>query len=185
MRAQLDGLVAAGRVTGYTLEEDAGYLYAENPTLTYRMYAQGPESHRNLGEFAAAVAELGPRMRLSRVEGVVADGGRLWRSRQLCLTAEFPGEQGLAAAADLVHRRFTALPGAAAGSWRLPDVRMVGGRPLGTVTAYAHHWAHADADAVVLTLQPAPPLHGAVTRRLRILDSWLAFLERREVAVAS
>lgn len=185
IRARLDGLVAAGRITGHTLEEDAGYLRARVPTLTYRMYAEGSESHRNLGEFAAAVAELGPRMRLSRVEGVVAIGARLHRSRQLCLTAEFADADSLAAAAGLVHRRFTALPGAAPGSWRLPDVRMLGGRPPGTVAAYAHFWPDAGGSAVVLTLDAAPPLPGASSRGVRILESWLAYLEGGALAVAS
>ena len=193
IRARLDELVRSGRATGYTLEEDAGYLQAQAPTLTYRMYTRGPESHLNLGEFAAAIADLAARMRLSRLEGVVGDGGCLLRSRQLCLTAEFASESRLTRATDLVQRRFTALPGGAPGSWRLPDVRVVGGRPPGTAAAYAHCWPGEDLSAVLLTLSPAPPLPGAQTRELRILDTWRSFLgrdrppgvRREPVAVAS
>ena len=181
---RLDSLARAGRITGYTLEEDSGYLSAGIPTLTYRMYADGPESQLNLGAFAAGVSRLGPRMRLSCLRGVLADGGRLLRSRQLCLTAEFAEERDLTAAACLVHSRFTAAPDAAPGSWRYPDVRMTGARPPGTAEAFAHHWPVDGRSAVVLTLDPQPPLDGARTFAVRILDSWVGFLGRDELAVA-
>src|SRR5690349_17212528 len=103
----LDALVAARRVTGYTIEEDTAYLTARRPTLTYRMYAEGSESHRNLGEFAAAMSRLALSMRLSPLAGVVAGVGGPRRSRQLCLTAELAGGRQLDAALGLVARRFT------------------------------------------------------------------------------
>ena len=77
----LDQLVVLGRVTGYTVEEDTGYIGALVPTLTYRMYMDGPESHLNLGAFAAAMADLGTTMRLSRVQGTVVYQGAPHRSR--------------------------------------------------------------------------------------------------------
>src|SRR5258708_8256603 len=87
--SELDRLVLSGRVTGYTVEEDTGYIGARVPTLTYRMYIDGPESHLNLGAFAAAMADLGTTMRLTRVQGAVAYRGAIGRSRQLCLPVEF------------------------------------------------------------------------------------------------
>ncbi|HEX6348556.1 MAG TPA: hypothetical protein VF160_04105 [Candidatus Dormibacteraeota bacterium] len=181
---RLASLARAGRITGYTLEEDARYLSAGAPTLTYRMYADGPESQLNLGAFAASVSRLGPRMRLSCLRGVLADRGRLLRSRQLCLTAEFTEELDLAAAACLVHSGFTAAPDAAPGSWRYPDVRITGARPPGTAAAFAHRWPVDGQSAVVLSLDPQPPLEGGRTYEVRILESWVAFLGRSDLAVA-
>jgi len=108
--AALDGLVRSGRVTGYTVEEDSSYLGAHVPTLTYRMYMDGPTSHLNLGAFACAMGELAMTMKLSRVHGTVAREGALVRSRQLCLTAEFAGEREIGAAMAVVHARFVAAP---------------------------------------------------------------------------
>lgn len=179
IRIRLDELVAAGLATGYTVEEDAAYLTARRPTLTYRMYSDRAASHRNLGEFAAAMAELGAAIRLSRVEGVMPRPGSLaGRTRQLCLTAEFTSQAALHAAAALVQRRFTASRAAAPGSWRLPDVRISGAEPPGTVPAYAHQWRAGRATAVLLTLSPLAPLAGARTSRVRIMRSWLEFLGR-------
>src|SRR4029077_10574137 len=127
--AELDGLVSSGRITGYTVEEDPSYLCAHVPTLTYRMYMDGPTSHLNLGAFASAMGELAMTMKLSRVHGTVAHGSALVRSRQLCLTAEFAGEREIGAAMAVVHARFVAAPTAAPGSWRFPDVRVTGALP--------------------------------------------------------
>ena len=178
---QLDRAVVTGRVTGYTLEEDAGYLNARLPTLTYRMYADGPESHLNLGEFAATIAGLDARMRLSRVDGTVAEAGALRRSRQLCLTAEFDRERELERALELVQGRFTYAPTAAPGSWRLPDVRVAGAAPTDTAAVYAHRWQNGKINAVVLTLDAEAPAGGAVTSRIHILRSWVGFLSRLPV----
>ena len=130
--AALDRLVRSGRVTGYTVEEDSSYLGAHVPTLTYRMYMDGPTSHLNLGAFASAMGELATTMKLSRVHGTVARGGALVRSRQLCLTAEFAGAREIGAAMAVVHARFVAAPTAAPGSWRFPDVRVTGALPTAT-----------------------------------------------------
>lgn len=167
----LDALVTAGRVTGYTIEEDTGYLTAQRPTLTYRMYAEGPESHRNLREFAAAVSRLAVSMRLSRVAGVVAGAGGICRSRQLCLTAELAGDRRLDAALGLVARRFTAAPTAVPGSWRYPDVRVTGaGTPGGAVRAFAHRYG---GGVVVLTPGAEPPVAGGRTFPVGLHASWL------------
>ena len=90
IHSRLDHLVAVGRLTGYTVEEDTDYLEARVPTLTYRMYADGAASNLNLVAFAAAVAELGAVMRLSRVRGNVAYAGLIQRSNQLFLMVNLP-----------------------------------------------------------------------------------------------
>jgi hypothetical protein len=174
----LDALVAGRRVTGYTIEEDTGYLTASRPTLTYRMYATDPQSHRNLGEFAASISQLAVTMRLSRVAGVVVQAGRLRRSRQLCLTAELASGRHLDAALCLVARRFTAAPAAASGSWRYPDVRVTGaGSARGAASAFAHRYG---GGVVVLTLGDEPPVAGARTFRVGVHPSWLELLEPAE-----
>jgi hypothetical protein len=174
--SHLDDLVTSGRVTGYTVEEDTSYLGAQVPTLTYRMYMDGPESHLNMGAFAAAMAELATTMRLSRVQGAVAHEGSIWRSRQLCLTSEFAGQDALDAAVDIVHDRFIAAPAAAPGSWRYPDVRVSGAEPSCTAGVFAHQWPGDCASAVVLTLEPEPPADGGRTHRVHVLQHWLSYL---------
>lgn len=173
----LDRLVLAGHATGYTVEEDTGYIGARVPTLTYRMYVDGPESHLNLGAFAAAMADLGTTMRLSRVYGAVAYQGAIQRSRQLCLTVEFAGEGAIGDALDIVHDRFVAAPEAAPGSWRFPDVRVTGAEPHSTAGAFAHRWQHGRAGAVVLTLDENAPACGARTAPVHVLRSWVSYLE--------
>ena len=182
--ADLDRLVLIGRVTGYTVEEDTGYIGARVPTLTYRMYMDGHESHLNLGAFAAAMADLGTTMRLSRVQGAVAYHGTIWRSRQLCLTVEFAGERALGDALDIVHDRFVAAPEAAPGSWRFPDVRVTGAEPRSTVAAFAHRWQRGHAGAVVVSLHEDAPAAGAVTAPVHVLQSWVSYLEGSPIEFA-
>ena len=181
--AQLDALVANGRVTGYTIEEDTRYLEARVPTLTYRMYVGDAESHLNLGAFAAAMSELGPIMRLSRVRGNLGDAGLIRRSKQLCLTAEFENDRALDDALRVVYGRFIAAPAAAPGSWRYPDVRISGAAPVETSGVFAHHWKNDHA--VVLTLEPDPPANGASTHPVRVLRSWVSFLKRNSTVVTT
>jgi hypothetical protein len=175
--SELDHLVVSGRVTGYTVEEDTGYIGARVPTLTYRMYMDGPESHLNLGAFAAAMADLGTTMRLTRVQGAVAYRGAIWRSRQLCLTVEFAGEGAVGDALDIVYDRFVAAPEAAPGSWRFPDVRVTGAEPRSTAAAFAHHWPFGRDGAVVLSLDENAPARGARTAPVHVLRSWVRYLE--------
>jgi hypothetical protein len=182
--SELDQLVVSGRVTGYTVEEDTCYIGARVPTLTYRMYMDGPESHLNLGAFAAAMADLGTTMRLSRVLGAVAYQGAVWRSRQLCLTVEFAGEGALGVALDIVHDRFVAAPEAAPGSWRFPDVRVTGAQPRSTATAFAHRWPHGSDGAVVLSLDEDAPARGARTTPVHVLMSWVSYLQGNPIEFA-
>lgn len=185
MREHLDRLVRAGEATGYSVEEDPAYLAARVPTLTYRMYADAPLSHLNLGAFAAAVADFGARMRLSRVEGVLGEGGRLLRSRQLCLTAEFASGASVQRAVGLVRERFTASAASTPGSWQLPDVRITGVEPPGTAAAYAHCWPSERGTIVLLSLSRDAGLPGARTAAVRVLEPWLDFLGRPAVAVGA
>ncbi len=186
IQQSLDDLVAAGQITGYTLEEDTAYLEARVPTLTYRMYADGAASHLNLGAFAAAMAELGAAMRLSRVRGNLGVSGAIRRSKQLCLIAEFASTSALDDAVQVVYGRFIAAPAAAPGSWRYPDVRVVGTEPVGLSAAYAHHWKTDRGSVVALTLDPEPPLAGGRTVPVGILRNWVAFLSgKRELAMSS
>jgi ligand-binding sensor domain-containing protein len=180
---RLDALVAAGTVTGYTVEEDSAYLLALVPTLTYRMYTDDPESHRNLGEFAATMADLGAaEMRLSRVHGAVAaGGGSIRRTRQLCLRAEFADQAALELALEIVRCRFVAAPEAAPGSWHYPDLRVAGSAAAGTASVHAHRWWLEDRSAVALTLDANPPLAGATSHRVWVLPSWLGYLARVEL----
>jgi hypothetical protein len=173
----LDQLLVAGRLTGYTIEEDSAYLEARIPTLTYRMYVDGAASHQNLGAFAAAMAELGAVMRLSRVRGNLGECGAIRRSRQLCLTAEFGSKQALNVAVQTVHRRFIAAPAAAPGSWHYPDVRVVAAEPQAMAHAFAHCWKADSATAVALTLDSEPPIYGAQTVGVRVLCNWITFLQ--------
>lgn len=182
--SHLDRLVASGRLTGYTVEEDTSYLCARLPTLTYRMYTEGPESHLNFGAFAAAMAGLGAAMRLWRLQGVVAEEGLIRRSPQLCVAAEFVDESGLADALHIINRRFVAAPAAAPGSWRYPDVRVSGAEPLSTAAVYAHQWQIGRSGVVVLTLDPQPPADGARTDRVRVLPRWVGLLQSCSIGAA-
>ena len=174
VRITLDRLVSAGMLSGYTLEDDSSYLDARRPTLTYRMYSEGAKSHRNLGEFVAALADLGAQLRLSPVTGTVA-GACLRRSRQLCVTGTFRWDWQVEEAVALVERRFTAGAGAAVpGSWRYPDVRITAVAPAGTIAAWAHRWV--EAGVVVLALSPAAPAPGGTVSRVRVLERWLDLL---------
>ena len=184
MLERLDALVAAGRITGYTVEEDSAYLSALVPTLTYRMYSDDPESHRNLGEFATAMADLGAaEMRLSRVLGAVAaESGTIRRTRQLCLRAEFADQAALELALEIVRSHFVAAPASAPGSWRYPDLRVAGAAAAGTASVNAHRWWLEGRSAVALTLDADPPLAGATSHRLWVLSSWVGYLGRGEFA---
>src|SRR5258708_34725241 len=133
------------------------------------MYIDGPESHLNLGAFAAAMADLGTTMRLTRVQGAVAYRGAIWRSRQLCLTVEFAGEGAMGDALDIVYDRFVAAPEAAPGSGRFPDVRVTGAEPRSTAAAFAHHWPCGRGGAVVLSLEEDAPPDGARTSPAHVI----------------
>ncbi|MDQ6773843.1 MAG: hypothetical protein M3024_12785 [Candidatus Dormibacteraeota bacterium] len=69
-----------------------------------------------------------------------------------------------------------AAPAAAPGSWRFADVRVAGGSAPGTAPVHAHRWPVGGRCAVVLTLDPEPPLTGATSHRLQVLPSWVEIL---------
>lgn len=173
----LDALVASGRVTGYTIERDADYLVARRPTLTYRMYADGSDSHRNVGEFASTMAYLGARsVNVTRAHGAVVNGADVLRSRQVCVTAEFDSEAGIEAALDQVLDRFASAPAAAPGSWIYPDLRVTAAKAHRLLAVHAFRWPVGRLSAVVLAVDEAPPAPGAQRYRLRVHPRFESFL---------
>lgn len=165
----LDRLVGEGRLSGHTVEADTSYLDSARPTLTYRMYAGGATSERNLGTFCAAMEAIGARLRVTRLVGTVAGRHGVVRTDQRCAFAAFTSEGQLERAMELVERRFT-LGGEheVAGSWRFPDIRIGGSTPPGTITA----WAHRRGPAVALSLSPDPLLTGAAVTTVRVMERW-------------
>ena len=170
--AELDRLVARGRLTGYTVEVDTSYLHAVSPTLTYRMYAGHTGSARNLDLFCTAMHGLGAELRASRVTGTTAVAGGLVRTDQICVRAAFEDDQMLWRAVVLVEERFTCRPGAVPASWRFPDVRICGGAPPGTIAVWAHRWG----PAVALAVSPVPPAPDGTCVSVRVLARWADLL---------
>lgn len=164
----LDRLVEGGHLSGYTVEADTSYLYAGQPTLTYRMYAGDNASGHNLDAFRAAMTGIGAQLCTSRLVGTVAGPGGLVRTNQFCVRAAFADERRLRRAVALVEDRFTCGPDAVTGSWRFPDVRISGGSAPGTVAAWAHRWNAA----VALALSPASPAPNGVCVRVDVLACW-------------
>lgn len=178
--AVLDRLVADGRLSGYTVEEDTSYLEAERPTLTYRMYDGHSTSRRNLDEFCLVMAHIGADLRTSRLVGTMAAPGGLVRTDQICVTAAFDDDQMLGLAVGLVEDRFTCGPGAVAGSWRFPDVRISRAAPPGTIAVWAHRWTAA----VALALSSTPPAPASRCVGVRVLACWTDLLTRRSEPAA-
>jgi hypothetical protein len=164
----LDRLVADGRLSGYTVEADTSYLDAERPTLTYRMYAGHSTSRHNLDEFCLAMIRVGAELRTSRLVGTIAADGGLVRTDQVCVTAAFDDDRMLGLAVSQVVDRFVCGPGAVAGSWRFPDVRVSGAAPPGTIAVWAHRWA----GTVALSLSRIPPAPGGSSVGVRVLPCW-------------
>jgi hypothetical protein len=170
----LDRLVAAGRISGYTIEADTSYLDADRPTLTYRMYAGHSTSQHNLDQFSSTMAGLGAELRASRLLGTTASADGLLRTRQICVCAVFADDRALGRATALVKDRFTCGPEAVPGSWRFPDVRITGGEAIGTIPVWAHRWGAA----VTLSLSPMSPAPGGVCAGVRVLARWTDLLTR-------
>lgn len=178
--AVLDRLVADGRLSGYTVEEDTSYLEAERPTLTYRMYAGHSTSSRNLDEFCLATTRIGAELRTSRLVGTTAAPIGLVRTDQVCVTAAFDNDRMLGLAVALVENRFTCSPGAVAGSWRFPDVRISGSAPPATIAVWAQRWAAA----VALAPSSVPPAPEGRYVGVRVLACWTDLLTRRSEPAA-
>ena len=83
----------------------------------------------------------------------------------------FPSPRQVEPAVAAIRRRYTAgAPEAVAGSLLVPDVRVCGAAPPSTIAASAHELAAADGGAaIVLDLHARPPLHGMITRPVRVL----------------
>lgn len=171
--AELDRLVASGRLSGYTVEADTSYLHTVRPTLTYRMYAGHSASLRNLDEFCAAMRRIGAELQASRLTGTTAGPGGLARTDQICVRAAFEDDRSLGRAVALVEDRFTCRPGGVPGSWRFPDVRISGGEPPSTIAVWAHRWG----PAVALALSPIPPAPDGTSVSVRVLARWADLLK--------
>jgi hypothetical protein len=176
----LDRLVLHQVITGYTVESDVSYLAAARPTLTYRVYDDGPGC-RHLGHFLSDVRRLGARVCVCPATGNLQDlgaEGGIRRTRQLTATTRFTGHDALEAAIELVRTRYQAgRPGAVDGSWRRPDVRVTGALPGGGMARVTAHWARLDTGgAVTLTLDGRSLLPGLVQVPVWVLEDWLPFL---------
>lgn len=173
----LDGLVACGEITGYTVEVDISYLRGPEPTLTYSMYDHDAASRSNLQLFAAELRALGARVHLVRRWGRSRWGGAGRRRFELTAVCRFDHPATLERGLSTVRRRYVAgAAEAVPASWRVPDVRVCGAAPAGTIAATAHELALLHGAAVVLGLDPRPPLPGMRSHPVRVLDCWAAHL---------
>jgi hypothetical protein len=176
----LDRLVRHRVITGYTVERDVSYLAARGPTLTYRMYDDGPGS-RHLASFTADMRRLGGEVRVAAAVGNFHDPaarGRIHRTRQATVTARFATPEALEAAVAVVRTRYRAgRAGAVPGSWRWPDVRVTGGSPRQGMALAVAHWASfRRGSPVTLTLGRRSPLPGLHQAAIWVLDEWRALL---------
>jgi hypothetical protein len=175
---ELDRLLATGAITGYTIEPDTGYLRGEEPVVTYSMFERDATSRRNLRLLAAELRALGARVELVRRQGSWIWHGRVCRAADVMAIGWFPSPRQLEPAVATIRRRYTAgAAEAVAGSLLVPDVRVCGAAPRSTIVASAHELAAADGcAAIVLDLQARPPLHGMITRPVRVLPCWAEYL---------
>lgn len=172
-----DVLCRCRRITGYTVEPEAGYLRARRPTLTYRMY-RDPAGLGHARRFAADMARLGARLEAWPATGNLQVAGEIHRTRQVTVRATFAHHRSLARALSLVRRRYHAaglrpVP----GSWVIPDLRLTGCGPLpGTMAAFAQALRTPRGVAVTLTTEPILSLRGLHTYPVQVLDDWSALL---------
>jgi hypothetical protein len=172
-----DRLLREGAITGYTIEQDAGYLRPSAPTLTYRMYRHGAGA-ANAGRLGIDMLGLGAEVRWMRAAGNLQDGSRIQRSAQVTVIASFPSQDALDDALLLVRTRYHAggtdpVP----GSWRWPDVRVTGCRPpMGMAAVVAQWGATSEGTAVALTLAGRRLLPHLDVAPVLVLDEWLDLL---------
>jgi hypothetical protein len=130
-------------------------------------------SRHNLNEFCRTMIRVDAELRTSRLVGTIAAPGGLVRTDQICVTAAFDDDRVLGLAVSQVEDRFICRPGAVAGSWRFPDVRVSGAAPPGTIAVWAHRWA----GAVALSLSRIPPAPGGNSVAVRVLACWSDLLQ--------
>lgn len=175
-----DRLLRDGTISGYTIEQDAGYLHPVAPTLTYRMYQDGAGA-ANAGSFGIDMLALGADVRWMLAAGNLQDGALIRRSAQVTVIASFPSGEALERALLLVRTRYHAggvdpVP----GSWRWPDVRVTGCRaPAGMAPAVAQSGQTGEGTAVALTLPGQRLLPGLDLAPVLVLDEWVELLTGR------
>jgi hypothetical protein len=175
-----DRLLRDGAISGYTIEQDAGYLRPAAPTLTYRMYQDGPGA-ANAGRFGIDMLALGADVRWMLAAGNLPEGPLIRRSAQVTVIASFPSGDLLEEALALVRTRYHAA-GAdpVPGSWRWPDVRVTGCcSPGGMAPAVAQSGPTGEGTAVALTLAGRRLLPGLDVAPVFVLCEWVELLTGR------
>jgi hypothetical protein len=175
----LERLVIAGRITGYTVEPDPTYLWAGAPVITYSMYEHGEASRRNLALAADELTAMGATVDLVRRLGTWRWATGVRRSTELAAICWFPREADVQVALGVLRSRYVAGGRrAVAGSWRVPDVRVSGAKPDHMIQANAHVMELGrGAAAVVIGLHAHPPLAGMSSQRLSVLPCWADYLK--------
>jgi hypothetical protein len=174
----VERLVAAGRITGYTVEPDPLYLRANVPALTYSMCCADERGRRNLDLALAELRAAGARVDLVHRCGTWRWGSALHRTSETTAIGWFECAGSLLAALHALRARYVAGSGdAVPGSWRVPDVRVCGLLPAGTVPATAHELRlPGGAAAVVISLEETPPLPAMHSRPVAVLPCWTGYL---------
>jgi len=182
----LERLVMAGRITGYTVEPDLRYLRGAAPVVTYSMFEHDEASRRNLALAAGELAAMGATVDLVRRAGTWRWNGLVRRSRELTAVCWFRHPGAVERALEALRGRYVAgRPSAVEGSWLVPDVRVSGAEPSGTIPASAHVMPVGQGEAaVVIGLSPEPPLAGMASHPLRVLPCWADHLSRVRPAAA-
>lgn len=179
----LDMLVRRRTISGYTVEREADYLWAQRPTLTYRTY-QDRSGAVHASRFAADLQGLGAVITMTAATGNLGTGAGILRSPQVTVAATFPERRGIARALALVRRRYHARgERPVTGSWWLPDVRLSACPGLaGTMPVVAQWGRTGSGVAVVLTLTARRLLPGLGMRRVHVLSEWADLLAPGAVA---
>lgn len=174
----VERLVATGRITGYTVEPDPVYLRANVPALTYSMCCDDETGRRNLDLALAELRSAGARVDLVHRSGTWRWGPALRRTSETTAIGWFERADALHAALHAIRARYVAgSDHAVPGSWRVPDVRICGLVPAGTIAATAHELPlPGGGAAVVISLEETPPLLDMLSRRVAVLPCWTGYL---------
>jgi hypothetical protein len=176
--ADMELLVATGRITGYTVEPDPVYLRADVPVLTYSMSCASQAGRRNARLALIELRAAGARVEVVHRRGTWRWGPALNRSSEVSVIGWFDRPASLRTALRAIRARYVAgVAGAVPGSWRVPDVRVCGVAPAGTVPAMAHELPlPGGAAAVVISLEGTPPLLDMRSRPISLLPCWTGYL---------
>ncbi|HEV2954015.1 MAG TPA: hypothetical protein VG015_07980 [Candidatus Dormibacteraeota bacterium] len=173
-----DRLILERNITGYTVEPEPHHLGAGRPLLSYSMYTDGQASRDNLQRFVDDMDRLGADLSFHQTLGSTLREGSLRRTSQLTAIAWFDDPGPLAAATEVVRRRYLAGSGESIpGSWVYPDVRICGIRSVPqTIAALAHYVTVQGQSVVALSASGTPPAPGMTTRPVRLLNRWGRYL---------